>query len=273
MGFSPSKSFVKDLATKVAPVVVLIDEYDKPIIEHVEDLPTAILFRKFMKGFYGCLKSQGHFTKFLLLTGVSKFSQVSIFSELNHLSDLTMSHRAADLLGYTQQELETCFGTWIDTTAKKMGSKRDILLDDIRRWYNGYRFSRINMKVYNPFSTLRFFEEQAFSNFWFESGTPSFLPKLMKSKDYDGAKVDNLKIASVGFSAYEIESLEIPALLFQTGYLTIKDFEEMDTYTLGYPNYEVESSFVRYLASIYAEANPGEMTETVFSEISCPSQT
>ncbi len=246
--------------SSINPVVILIDEYDKPIIDHISDPEKAIQFRDFMKGFYGCLKDLGNHIRFLFITGVSKFSKVSIFSELNHLEDLTMSPHFSALVGYTQEELETCFSDWIEATASSLSIPKNTLLAQMKSWYNGYQFSRKSVLVYNPFSTLRFFKEQEFSNFWFESGTPTFLPALMKTQGYDGGSLEAEGVDEAGFSTYEINNLHIPALLFQTGYTTIKNYDpDTNLYALGYPNFEVESSFIKYLAKTYTTRNAGDI--------------
>ena len=259
------KMVFADLITALSsinPVVVLIDEYDKPIIDHISDPEKAIQFRDLMKGFYGCLKDLGSHIRFLFLTGVSKFSKVSIFSELNHLSDLTMNPFYSTLLGYTQDELESSFSDWIDLSAGSQSLSRENLLGRMKQWYKGYRFSKKDTLVYNPFSTLRFFEEQQFSNFWFESGTPTFLPKLMKSQGYDGGSIEAEGVDEAGFSTYEITNLRIPALLFQTGYTTIKDYNpDTNLFTLGFPNSEVESSFIKYLAETYTSRSAGDIPQ------------
>ncbi len=236
-------SLISQLSKKSGrPIAVLIDEYDKPIIDHlIKD--DADVYRQLLRSFYGILKSQSHQIRFLLLTGVSKFSKVSIFSELNHLKDLTMHSDFATLLGYTQAELEKSFEGCISGPDQ---------LSQIKNWYNGYRFSEAPEKVYNPFSTLNYFQDNVFRNYWFESGTPSFLPELLKAKNYDVESLEDREITSDSFSSYDIDDLNPLALLFQAGYLTIaKHNPEENTYMLGYPNYEVEQSFIKQLLKTF----------------------
>lgn len=225
-------------------VVVLIDEYDKPIIEHITDIPIATQMRDILKSFYGILKPMDAFLKFVFITGVSKFSRTSIFSDLNHLSDLTLHPKYASLCGYTQSELEANFEDYILETMATTALSRGALLDKIKFWYNGYRFSRSEDKVYNPFSTLIFFDRQEFAPHWFETGSPTFLMKLIEAQDFDIESAEAYEADETFMSDYHLESLRIVPLLFQTGYLTIGGYYD-GLYTLNYPNHEVKSAFLK----------------------------
>jgi len=238
--------------TRGAKAVVLIDEYDKPIISHLgkgeEAMRIAKQNRDLLKTFFGVLKG-AHVAaalRFVFITGVSKFSRVSIFSELNNLQDLTMHAAYAGLLGYTQEELEQNFGDRIQEFARVAGKSRDEILHDLREWYNGYRFTEENLLVYNPFSIINAFSEYKFKQFWFETGTPGFLVNLIKEKDYSIPNIENIQISDTAFSTYELENLRLEALLFQTGYVTIHDYDGV-LYRLGYPNQEVKAAFSSYL--------------------------
>ena len=233
-------------------VVILIDEYDKPIIDHIgkgkERLEIAQDNRDILKSFYGAIKEAdvANATRFVLLTGVSKFSQVSIFSELNNLADITMDARYCAMLGVTDEEIGRYFGDRIENIASAQGLSRENALTKLRDYYNGYRFSEEDTKVYNPFSVLRCFDEGRFKNYWFETGTPTFLVNLIKENNYYIPDIENLELRESGFSTYDIEDLRIEPLLFQTGYITIKDLHRT-IYTLGYPNQEVRVSFLEIL--------------------------
>ncbi|OHD77698.1 MAG: hypothetical protein A3J97_17375, partial [Spirochaetes bacterium RIFOXYC1_FULL_54_7] len=228
-------------------VVILIDEYDKPLLGHLGK-PSAAAIQEMLKKFYSVVKKTEPLQRFALITGVSRFSKVSIFSDLNNLTDLTMSAWAATLLGYTQAELEGNFADYIDELATTSGCTVAQTLDELQLWYNGYRFKENAESVYNPVSVMKCFQEQAFKNWWFETGTPGFLVQLLKQRPLN---LGELKAQEITFSSYDPARLEPLALLVQTGYLTIKSTEQLggDTiYHLGYPNREIEQSFSHWLA-------------------------
>ena len=241
-----------------ASVVVLMDEYDKPIHSHLgkgeEEVCIAAKNRDVLKQLFGTLKAfdVAPALRFVFLTGVSKFARVSVFSDLNNLSDLTMNPDYASLLGYTEEELYHYFDDYISELQTARGFGKEKCKTDLRTWYNGYRFSDKELKVYNPFSILCVFANKRFKNYWYETGTPSFLLNLIKSQDYPIPEVEKLELDESSFSTYEIENLRIEALLFQTGYLTIAGHDEY-FYTLDYPNQEVKSSFMKNLYYQFTE--------------------
>jgi hypothetical protein len=245
-----------ELLTKLSginKVVVLIDEYDKPIIDNIENKDLAIEFREILKGFYTIIKACDEYIRFVLLTGVSKFSRAGVFSGLNNLKDISMDNRYSSLLGITMQEMETCFKEHIDRFAEIEGVSNAELIEKITYWYNGFCFSGTCEKVFNPFSMLLLFDNARFSNYWFESATPSFLIKLMKEKELDLKRLDGVKVDESAFSSYEIENLKVVPILFQTGYLTITGYDkERMEYTLAYPNFEVKNSMTKCLAEAYS---------------------
>ncbi|NCC52680.1 MAG: AAA family ATPase [Spartobacteria bacterium] len=228
-------------------VVILVDEYDKPILGNIGN-PELPKIRDALKAFYSVIKGVDEYLRFAFLTGVSKFSQVSIFSDLNNLTDLTMMEKFAELPGFTQQEVEDNYAEYIDQLSEKDAVARGETLAKIREWYNGYRFSKKDVTLYNPVSIGKLFENMDFKNYWFETGTPGFLLQLMKNVDFDVISVENLELDELGFSAYEIDHVRPEPILFQTGYITIKGYDNaFGLYTLGYPNREVENAFLRYL--------------------------
>ncbi|MBL0717397.1 MAG: ATP-binding protein [Desulfosarcina sp.] len=245
-----------ELLTKLSginKVVVLIDEYDKPIIDNIENKKLAIELREILKGFYTIIKACDEHIRFVLLTGVSKFSKAGVFSGLNNLQDISMDTRYSSLLGITREEMKICFKKHIDRFAKTEKISNAELIEKIIYWYNGFCFSGICEKVFNPFSMLLLFDNTRFSNYWFESATPGFLIKLMKEKKIDVKKMQDLEVREENLSTYEIEDLSIIPLLFQTGYLTIKGYDDdFMTYRLGYPNFEVENSFQYALLRSYS---------------------
>ena len=244
---STLKTLFNDLLKKVSKngrVVLLVDEYDKPIIDHLgKNIEHAFENRAILKTFYSILKDSDDIIRFVLITGVSKFSRVSIFSELNNLTDLTMDPRFSTMLGYTQEELEHYFEPYFNRLETYTGLSKNTLLDEIREWYNGYSWDAKNF-VYNPYSVLSLFEKSDFQNYWFETGTPTFLINLLKKEKLH--KLENLKVGASTLASYEIDNIDIYTLLFQTGYLTIKH-RDRQLYTLDYPNREVKESMLEYL--------------------------
>ena len=235
---------IKELS-KSEKVVILIDEYDKPIIDYMTQIDTAIAHRDILKNFYSVLKPNDEHIEFLFITGVSKFSKVSIFSDLNHLHDISMHEKYTTLTGYTLEELNTYFKEEIELL--KIRFDAGDVMEKIKLWYNGYSWDGIQF-VYNPFSMLNFFSQQRFSDFWFETGTPTFLMNLFKNNNYEIPKLENIVVNAEVFNQYTLENLEILPLLFQTGYITVKAYDyEKGKYILGYPNEEVKRAFYRHL--------------------------
>ena len=232
---------------KEGKIVLLIDEYDKPIIDYLEsgDLPQAKINQKIMKTFYSVLKNSEDYLRFFFITGVSKFSRVSIFSDLNYLDDLTLHPDFTTIVGYTQHELEFYFDEHLEAAQKKNNVSREELLEKMRLWYNGFSWDGIH-KLYNPFGILNFLAQKWFLNFWFTSGMPTFLVKIMKEKLlFD---VENSKVTIIELEKYDIENLDLVPLLFQTGYLTVKSIDrETRELLLDYPNKEVQESMYSFM--------------------------
>jgi len=238
-------------------VVILIDEYDKPLIEYIEaaEIGIAREIRKVLKNFYGVIKGMDAYLRFVFITGVSKFSRVSVFSDLNNLVDITLSGNFSSILGYTEEELTHYFSSFIEEMAEKRGMASEELIKIIRDWYNGYSWDGENF-VYNPFSILNLFNANTFDNFWFSTGTPTFLVKLVKERYNEPMEFENLPVKGYIFDSYDLENPDIACLLFQTGYLTIKQVileEEVKTYVLSYPNREVRDSFLTHLFGEYTQ--------------------
>jgi len=238
---------------EINKVVVLIDEYDKPIIDNIENKDLAIELREILKGFYTIIKANDEHIRFVLLTGVSKFSRAGVFSGLNNLEDISMDASYSSLLGINRGEMKSSFNDHIKLLTKSEDVSRSELIDKITYWYDGFCFSQSCEKVFNPFSILLLFKKVSFGNYWFESATPSFLIKLLKEKEFDLTRLDGVKISESTFSSYEIENLKIMPILFQTGYLTITGYnKERMEYTLAYPNFEVKNSMTECLAEAYS---------------------
>ena len=246
-------------------VVVLVDEYDKPIIDNLENEAEARWIREVLKGFYGVLKGLDEYLRFVLLTGVSKFSKVGVFSGLNNLEDLTLSPAYAGLLGITEEELGLFFAAHIADFAAREGPSEVELRTQIRHWYNGFCFAAGKEQVYNPFSLLLLFKQRRFANYWFESGTPTFLIELLKERGYDVRELEDLQVDELAFNSYEVENLRPVPLLLQTGYLTIKGYDsESRLYTLSYPNFEVENAFLHHLLSRFSGTENGVLGGTIW---------
>ncbi len=239
-------------------VVVLIDEYDKPLIDNLHNVAEAKAIRDTLKGFYGVLKSLDSRLRMVFITGISKFSRVGVFSDLNNLTDLTMNYAFATAFGLTETEIRTNLAEYVAAFAQREGLTVEELLAKMRHWYNGFCFSPEMENVYNPYSTLLLFYHQRFANYWFESGTPTFLINLLRQRKYDIEELGQLRLGELAFSTYEIDNLAIVPLLFQTGYLTIKGYDRRtQQYDLGYPNYEVENAFLVYLLDAFSDSRQG----------------
>jgi Predicted AAA-ATPase/PD-(D/E)XK nuclease superfamily len=229
-------------------VVILIDEYDRPIIDYIDpyNLSKANEQRDILKDFFSILKDASNHIRLLFITGVSKFARVSIFSDLNHLIDLTLDPQYVALCGYTQAELEHYFAPYFNVMPPET-------LEKMKLWYNGYSWDGETF-VYNPFSVLKFFWQKKYRNFWFETGTPTFLLKLMRKRfvyKLEETEVSDLILESFRLEKFDV--LDVSSLLLQTGYLTIKRITPSGKFVLDYPNKEVRQAFGQFLLSEYTE--------------------
>lgn len=239
------QELIEKLKEQRGNVVLLIDEYDKPIIDYLGKNEAQVeINRGILKSFYSIIKDNDKNLEFLLITGVSKFSKVSIFSELNNLTDLTLHRRYVKLTGITQEELETSFAEEIKELAEYDGRTEAEQKAEIKKWYNGYSWDGKTF-LYNPYSLLSYFDSWDFRNFWFDTGTPTFLLNLMQQKHR--IKVEKIELGYAALAAFDIMRLDIYPLLFQTGYLTIKERVQNGLYILDYPNKEVRQSMLEYL--------------------------
>lgn len=244
-------------------VVILVDEYDKPLLQTTDNEELQDKHRRMLKAFYSVLKTQDKYIHFAFLTGVSKFSKVSIFRDLNNLNDISMDARYAGICGITEEEMRSYFKEPIQELAERNGMTANEACDKLKEQYDGYHFEHDTVGVYNPFSLLNTFDKMKFSDYWFETGTPSFLVKLMKRTNY---RVENL--ADEEGTADMLNSVDstmhspVP-IMYQSGYLTIKDYDNrFGLYKLGFPNKEVENGFMNYLQPYYV---PGGDTNDRFS--------
>ena len=255
--------FIQKLSKKTGKkVVLLIDEYDKPIINYIEKDNTtqAETNRNILKSFYGVLKDNGEYLRFVFLTGVSKFSKVSIFSDLNYFTDLTLDTRYATICGFTEAEVrQNCPQGLIDL-AEKENVTVEAIVDKIRFWYNGFSWNAEEF-VYNPYSTMRLMDSLQFKNYWFETGTPTFLVKLL-NKTYE-YQLKDIKLNSSIYEWYDLKELDYLSIMLQTGYLTFKKHLGEDYYIASYPNKEVENAFCEMLLGGYLHKHPARMSVTV----------
>ncbi len=237
-------------------VVLLVDEYDKPILNAIDDKKLQELFRSKLKSIYSVLKTQGNYIRFGFLTGVSKFSHMSVFSDLNNLRDITFNKRYADICGISEKELHTYFENSIKELADKKNMTYDEACAKLEEKYDGYHFAPNTVGMYNPYSLLNAFADGNLGDYWFESGTPSFLVKMLRTNDYD---LRNLQLDHVpAKSLSQVDSMKSSAipLLYQTGYLTIESYDEdLNLYTLRFPNREVEEGFMQSLLPLYTSGD------------------
>ena len=234
-------------------VVVLVDEYDKPLLQtfHNEELFEA--YRTTLKAFYGVLKSADKYLRFAFLTGVTKFSQVSVFSDLNQLNDISMDRNYAAVCGLTQQELLDNFQPELEALAEENELSFDETVELMTRQYDGYHFHPRGEGMYNPFSVLNAFGKKEFGNYWFQTGTPTFLVKSLQRADYDlRTLMDGVETPAINFTEYRAEANNPIPLIYQSGYLTIKEYDNrFKIYKLGFPNDEVRYGFLNFLVPFY----------------------
>ncbi len=249
---SKFQELIEELASENNKVVVLIDEYDKPILDNILNTEEVLKIRTLLKKFYGIIKACEEDLRFTFITGVSKFTQVSIFSDLNNLDDLSMRPEFATICGFTQEECEKYFAEWIEENAVKNEMSKELYLARLKELYDGIRFSEKDISVYNPVSFTKAMDQGNFKHHWFETGTPTFLLKLLKENDYDIVDFESLALKPSAFTSYEIDNLKLESLLYQTGYLTIKNYDATsELYTLSYPNNEVRQSFIERLTDYF----------------------
>lgn len=240
--------------SKKNQVVVLVDEYDSAIINHLKNPDVVEKNKELLKAFFETLKSLDRYLRFTFVTGVSKFSQVSLFSGPNNLNDITLDPKYAGMMGYTEKELKQNFQDYIQAIATQKETSEKKVIDEIRNWYNGYRFSEGDISVYNPFSTLKFMQNQKPKAYWYSSGTPSFLIDELKKHpesmvSLDGASATEEALMDIS----RLDQIDLIALMYQTGYLTIKGYHPVSKrYLLGLPNEEVRSAFINSLVHHFA---------------------
>lgn len=244
--------------------VVLIDEYDKPILQAIGNEPLQDEFRNTLKAFYGVLKSADADLKFALLTGVSKFSKVSVFSDLNNLNDISMSPRFHNICGITEEELHTVFDQEIQSLADNNNQTKEEAYQQLKNTYDGYHFTHGATGLYNPFSILWTLNEKRYGSYWFSTGTPTYLVELIKKANFNIEELSNYEASEEQLNSIHTNTIDPIPVLYQSGYLTIKDFDErFRLYTLNYPNEEVKNGFVNFLLPFYTKVQATQTTTIV----------
>ncbi|MCD8296637.1 MAG: ATP-binding protein [Prevotella sp.] len=233
-------------------VVILVDEYDKPILTAIDNEALQEQFRSTLKSIYSVLKTQSKYIRFAFLTGVSKFSHMSVFSDLNNLEDITLNERYADICGISKKELHTYFDDSIKELAKNNSMTFEEACAELEKLYDGYHFAPNTAGMYNPFSLLNTLKSKTFGKYWYRTGTPTFLVKMLQKKDYNLNGLQNESATAELLDSVEsLDNSAIP-LLYQCGYLTITGYDKrFDKYHLGFPNLEVEQGFMNFLLPFY----------------------
>ena len=249
-------SLIRNAAEKSGErVVILVDEYDKPMLQAIGNDTLQSEYRNTLKAFYGVLKSMDGYIKFALLTGVTKFGKVSVFSDLNNLMDLSRDHRYFDICGISGEELLRDFGEDIQELAAANGQTFEQACDQLKTDYDGYHFCPDSPGMYNPFSILNTFKSRRYGSYWFETGTPTYLVELLKKSNYDLEEMSHVETDADILDSIFTDDNPIP-VIYQSGYLTIKGYDkEFGIYELGFPNREVEEGFMKFLLPYYSSVS------------------
>ena len=235
-------------------VVILIDEYDKPILQTLQAPELPAEHRAQLKAFYSVLKTQDRYIKFAFLTGVTKFGKISVFSDLN-LIDISMDYRYVNICGTTEEELKSYFKDGISELASANGDSESETIDKLRMRYGGYHFEKNSEGIYNPFSVLNTLAKHRYKDYWFETGTPTFLIELLKAHGYRLPDLNKEQVSAIVMSRMDSAPTNLIPIIYQTGYLTIKGYDErFKKYQLGFPNKEVEEGFLNLLLPLYNSA-------------------
>jgi hypothetical protein len=247
---------IKNLHEKYdSAAVIIIDEYDSPLLNTINQPEINAKLREELKGFYSVIKQSESHLRFAFITGVTKFAQVSLFSGMNQANDISMDPEYCDICGITQEELEEVFAPEIDAFAQIHGGK-EIYLSKLQEYYNGYYFARKKISVYNTYGLLYHFDKSAdFTPYWSLTGAPSFLIKYLEMKSVDVVEIEEAKMEARDFGDYRDNTITLFPLLYQAGYLTISDYDERTgIYKLNYPNVEVRKTLAQFLADNYSNA-------------------
>lgn len=257
---------VEALHHKFGKVALLIDEYDSPILHALQDVPRAKEIRDAMQRFFTAIKGLGEHINFVFITGVSSFAKAGLFSGINNLRVITLNPQYADICGYTEQEIDANFADYLNHWSEAKNIMPADLRAKIKNYYNGYAFGANVIKVYNPFSLMHALDTKQFDNFWITTGTPTFLvhelEKEYRQNEYRLFDPETFRASKELLASFDVGATPLPALMFQAGYLTIRDYDEdRGIYSLGYPNIEVRESMQKYLVSVFAQVSVGTVEE------------
>ena len=244
-------------------VVVLIDEYDKPLLRSLTDDSLHRLYREMLTGFYTVLKDADRYLRFVFITGVTKFSQLDVFGNLNQLKDISMVPDYALICGFTHEEIEQNFQPDLAALGEMNGLTYEQTMNELTRRYDGYYFSEFQSEgLYNPFSLLNALDQKQFENFWFATRTPTSLVEMLKKTDYDLRQLDGMEVSAAMLTDYRMDFKNPIPVIYQSGYLTIKGYDaDLNYYILGYPNAEVKYGWLNFIAPFYT---PVSSLETPF---------
>lgn len=255
------RELIIELYNRHGEVVVLIDEYDKPLVDALTNEHRFEENREILRNLYGSIKGLDEYLRFVMLTGVSRFAKISVFSGMNNLEDISMSDSFNGITGFTQEELEKNFDEYLQPLPTKYNLSFQHFMEEVKFKYNGFSWDGVN-RLYNPFSTLRFLKEGVFDNFWFSTGTPTFLIDIIKQQKQLPETLEQIKTADLIGSSMQIRNFPLVPLLFQTGYLTVAKVEMEGVnrrFILDYPNEEVRHSFLTYIAAAFVEKDEFEI--------------
>lgn len=249
------------------PVVILVDEYDKPLALNLDNENLQDEFRGILKAFYGVMKSCDRYIKFGFLTGVTKFSKVSVFSDLNNIDDISMWDRYSTICGLTEDEIHHNFDTEVEKLASACKMTKEQCYEELRRRYDGYHFCEYSTGVYNPFSLLSTLNKKKFGDYWFETGTPTLLVSLLRQTNFHLYDIEDETVSADLLGSVDSMRVNPIPVIYQSGYLTVKDYDSrFKRYHLGFPNEEVRTGFFNFLLPIYtnAQQNPTQFNITKF---------
>ena len=247
-------------------VVILIDEYDKPILQTLQTPELQAEHRAQLKAFYSVLKTQDRYIKFAFITGVTTFGKISVFCDLNNLMDISMDYRDVNICGTTEEELKSYFKEGISELASANGDSESETIDKLRMRYGGYHFEKNSEGIYNPFSVLNTLAKHRYKNYWFETGTPTFLIELLKEHGYRLPDLSKEQVSANVMSSMDSSFPNPIPVIYQSGYLTIKGYDErFKKYQLGFPNKEVEEGFLNLLLPLYNSA--GDRSSFMVAEL------
>ncbi|MDE7181298.1 MAG: ATP-binding protein, partial [Muribaculaceae bacterium] len=249
-------------------VVILVDEYDKPLVNNIHDRQRFNYYRNRLGALYSNFKSAADHIELVFLTGVSRFAKLSVFSDLNNLRDITFLREYSAICGITEDELKANFQEGISTLAEEHGRTPQEEIMELKRWYDGYHFSKKSPDIYNPFSILQVMASAEYSNYWISSGTPSLLAEQLKKADTDLNELIHSVCEQTTIGGLDIDNISPEALLYQTGYLTIKNYNpDFSLYFLGLPNEEVTKGFFEYLLPYYSSLTQAKVGSFLFNLI------